>query len=92
MSVIGMRINKPWKLHKWVPVFLAMPPMFKDLEAHPESGFLGCISSFGVIVQSLAIVRALGSVRAQSRPATLAGLDHVQQTNGEVSRGRGHLA
>ena len=49
--LIGMRINKPWKLHKWLPVFFAMPPMLKELEAHPESGFLGCINSFGVIVQ-----------------------------------------
>ena len=23
--LIGMRINKVWKLHKWLPVFLAMP-------------------------------------------------------------------
>ena len=25
--LIGMRINKPWKIHKWLPVFLAMPKM-----------------------------------------------------------------
>ena len=25
--IIGMRVNKPWKLHKWLPVFAAMPPM-----------------------------------------------------------------
>ena len=29
--LIGMRINKPWKLHKWLPVFLAMPRMLKEL-------------------------------------------------------------
>ena len=51
--LIGMRINKPWKIHKWLPVFLAMPRMLKELEAHPESGFLGHIPSFGVIVQYL---------------------------------------
>ena len=28
--LIGMRINKPWKLHKWLPVFLAMPKMLKE--------------------------------------------------------------
>ena len=22
--LIGMRINKPWKIHKWLPVFLAV--------------------------------------------------------------------
>jgi len=49
--LIGMRINKPWKLHKWVPVFLAMPRMLKELEAHPESGFLGHSGLGRIIVQ-----------------------------------------
>src|SRR5579862_7227977 len=49
--LIGMRINKPWKVHKWMPMLLAMPPMIKELKAHPESGFLG-YNGFGkVIVQ-----------------------------------------
>ncbi len=40
--LIGMRINKPWKLRQWLPVFLAMPRMLKELQqAGPESGFLG---------------------------------------------------
>ena len=49
--LIGMRINKPWKPHKWLPVFQAMPRMIGELERHPESGFLGHIMSLGVIVQ-----------------------------------------
>jgi len=49
--LIGMRINKPWKIHKWLPVAQAMPRMIRELEARPESGFLGHISSLGVIVQ-----------------------------------------
>jgi len=49
--LIGMRINKPWKLHKWLPVFQAMPKMIRELERPPESGFLGHITGLGVIVQ-----------------------------------------
>jgi Monooxygenase af470-like len=49
--LIGMRINKPWKIHKWVPVLLAMPKMIKELEQRPESGFLGHIAGMRVIVQ-----------------------------------------
>ena len=49
--LIGMRINKFWKVHKWLPVFLAMPAILKELEAHPDSGCLGTIARFGVIVQ-----------------------------------------
>jgi len=48
---IGMRINKPWKLHKWLPVFLAMPRMLKELEKQPESGFLGSMSGGLLILQ-----------------------------------------
>lgn len=49
--LIGMRINKPWKLHKWLPTFLAMPRMLRELERRPESGFLGSISGGMTIVQ-----------------------------------------
>lgn len=50
--LIGMKINKPWKVHKWLPVFLAMPKMIKELKEHPESGFLGYNGLGGsVIVQ-----------------------------------------
>ena len=50
--LIGMRINRPWKIHKWLPVFRAMPRMIRELEARPESGFLGHVMNLGVIVQS----------------------------------------
>ena len=39
--LIGMRVNKPWKVRQWWPVFTAMPKMIAELEEHPESGFLG---------------------------------------------------
>lgn len=39
--LIGMRINKPWKVQKWLPVLRAMRPMLQELEARPESGLLG---------------------------------------------------
>ena len=39
--IIGMKINKLWKLNKWIPVAKAMPAMLKELSAKPESGFLG---------------------------------------------------
>jgi hypothetical protein len=40
--LIGMRINRLWKPHKWAPNVRAMPKMLKELEAAPaEHGFLG---------------------------------------------------
>ena len=39
--LIGMRINRFWKVHRWLPVARAMPRMIAELAAAPEHGFLG---------------------------------------------------
>ncbi len=39
--LIGMRINRLWKIHKWLPVAMAMPKMLKELSENRESGLLG---------------------------------------------------
>ncbi|HEX2533156.1 MAG TPA: DUF4188 domain-containing protein [Chitinophagaceae bacterium] len=39
--LIGMRINRFWKFHKWVPIARSMPRMLRELSQKPESGFLG---------------------------------------------------
>ena len=49
--LIGVRINKPWKIHKWLPILRAMPKMLRELQARPESGFLGYNGYGKVIVQ-----------------------------------------
>ncbi|HTK06079.1 MAG TPA: DUF4188 domain-containing protein [Ktedonobacteraceae bacterium] len=38
--LIGMRVNKVWKLNKWLPVAMAMPRMIRELLAQPELGLL----------------------------------------------------
>ena len=48
--LFGMRINKLWKLHKWLPIIIAMDRMLEELTAQPVSGFLGSISSRFLIV------------------------------------------
>ena len=42
--LIGMRINRPWKVHRWWPVLRAMPKMIRELSRDPESGLLGVTS------------------------------------------------
>ena len=49
--LIGMRINRWWKFHKWLPVALAMPKMLKELSHKPESGFLGAEVGLMTIIQ-----------------------------------------
>lgn len=44
--LIGMRFNKPWKIHKWWGAFTAMPRMIRALSRRPEAGFLGHTQAF----------------------------------------------
>jgi len=40
--LIGMRINKPLKIHRWYPIASAMPRMLREVtEGAPQNGFLG---------------------------------------------------
>jgi len=52
--LIGMRVNKLWKLHKWLPVAFAMGRMLQEIEKDRATGFLG-VEQFaflsGVLVQ-----------------------------------------
>ncbi|MFC7070139.1 DUF4188 domain-containing protein [Halobaculum lipolyticum] len=38
--LIGMRINRYWKIHRWLPVAAAMPRMLRELTAEGDSGLL----------------------------------------------------
>ncbi len=86
--LIGMRINRPWKVHKWLPVFLAMPRMLKELAAAPGSGFLGHINGFGVIVQywrSFEHLEAYARSKDQEHwPAWVAFNKRVGNSRGDV--------
>jgi hypothetical protein len=86
--LIGMRINKPLKVHKWLPVFLAMPRMLKELEGRPESGFLGHIMSVGVIVQYW---RSFEHLEAYARDPSQSHWPAWLDFNRRVGRSRGDV-
>ncbi|MDQ0614455.1 hypothetical protein QF046_002096 [Microbacterium sp. W4I4] len=44
---IGMQINRWWRPDLWLPAFLAMPRMLRELSTDKESGFLGYELLFG---------------------------------------------
>jgi Domain of unknown function (DUF4188) len=46
--LIGMRINKLWKVWKWAPVVAAMPRMIIELMQQPELGLLHARTHFGL--------------------------------------------
>lgn len=39
--LIGMTVNKPWQVNRWLPVVLAMHRMLRELSSDPDSGLLG---------------------------------------------------
>jgi hypothetical protein len=65
--LIGMRVNKPWKLHKWIPAALAMPRMLKELERNPQLGFLGSHMWFSRNVMVLQYWRSIEDLQAYAK-------------------------
>jgi hypothetical protein len=53
--LIGMRLNRPWKLHHWWPVLAGMRRMLAELARHPEPGLLG--AGTGVLHGGPAVVQ-----------------------------------
>lgn len=45
--LIGMRFNKLWRPDAWLPAFLAMPRMLRELSKDPDAGLLGFRLLFG---------------------------------------------
>lgn len=58
--LIGMRVNKWWKVHKWLPVTRAMPRMLQELMQNPSSGLLG--STFALTINGPLIVQYWESI------------------------------
>lgn len=89
--LIGMRINKFWKVHKWLPVFTAMPKMLKELSAQPEAGVLGYRQHLGIrnsmIVQnwrSFDDIRAYAQSKEGEHFPAWAKFNRSVGTNGDV--------
>ena len=49
--IVGMRVNRWWKVHKWWPVAMAMPRILAELAAKPECGCLASMARFGLVIQ-----------------------------------------
>ena len=87
--LIGMRINRWWKVHKWMPVAFAMPRMIRELRGQPELGFLGAEQWFGnptVMLQYWASFEALekeapnATARRTTSPATMRAAPAARRT------------
>ncbi len=65
--IIGMRINQWWKVHRWLPVLMAMGPMLKELHMHRELGFLGVQSWFSRTILLVQYWRSVEDLNAYAK-------------------------
>ena len=88
--VIGMRINKLWKVHKWLPVARAMGRMLKELEVDPDAGLLG-VEGFGVVNgvlmqywRSFEHLESYAVDKAREHAPAWAAFNKAMRSNGDV--------
>jgi hypothetical protein len=84
--LIGMRINRPLKLNKWLPVAAAMPRMLRVLDEHPELGCLGYQSWFGRTTILLQYWRDFDSLDRFAKDRGLPHLEPWRRFNTAIGR------
>jgi hypothetical protein len=72
--LIGMRINRPLKVQKWLPVFFAMPRMLEELYRRPELGFIGGHLWFGRTTLALQYWKSFEALTRYAKQSDLAHL------------------
>jgi GH15 family glucan-1,4-alpha-glucosidase len=88
--LIGMRVNKPWKVHKWLPVTIAMGRMIKELSQTKDSDLLHLESWGGrtsIMVQYWRSFEALEEYAKDSNQAHLpawANFNKLMKNNSDV--------
>ena len=92
--IIGLRVNRFWAVHKWLPVARAMGPMIDGLLAQPDLGLL-CANDFLSTRRRsrsiLAFVRSARRLLEKSEGHSLGGLEAAQSSS-RGKRKRGDLA
>lgn len=72
--IIGMRINRWWMVHRWLPPILAMARMIRELSLQPELGFLGGKTWFGRTIVLIQYWRSFEDLDGYSKAKDL---EHV---------------
>ncbi|MEO8799336.1 MAG: DUF4188 domain-containing protein [Polyangiaceae bacterium] len=65
--LIGMRVNRWWKIGQWLRTSRAMPRMLKELSQKPELGFLGAESWFGRTTIMVSYWRSMDDLMAYAK-------------------------
>lgn len=86
LFLIGMRFNRLWKVHKWLPVLIAMPKMLRELGQNPDLGFLGSHVWFARTVILLQYWRSVEHLQAYAKNRDQAHLPAWAAFNKAVGR------
>ena len=91
LFLIGIRLNRLWKVWQWLPVFLAMPKMLVELAKNLDLGLLHARTHFGLrntmVVQywrSYADLEAYASARDRAHLPAWAAFNKAVGSNGDV--------
>jgi hypothetical protein len=82
--LIGMRINKPLRIHKWLPVARAMPRMIKELTMQPELGLIHAESWFSRTMIMVQYWRSMEQLLAYAKSKDAEHLPAWQSFNKSV--------
>jgi len=88
--LIGMRINKPWKVHKWLPVARAMGRMINELHTAGNLGLRHVENWFGrtsIMVQywdSFEALEAYATARSNEHLPAWQAFNKAVASNGDV--------
>jgi hypothetical protein len=91
LFLIGIRINRAWKIGSWLPTFQAMGPMIAELSRRPELGLLHNRTHFGfpatMLVQywrSVDHLQAFATARDQLHLPAWQRFNKAVGSNGDV--------
>lgn len=82
--LIGMRINRPWKFWKWLPVSRAMPKMIKELMEDGQRGFLSGQFWLGRTIISVQYWKSAEDLMAYARDKDSAHLPAWREFNRQI--------
>jgi hypothetical protein len=87
LFLIGMRINNPLLVHKWLPAAMAMPKMLKELYSKPELGLLNHEMWFSRTIILVQYWRDFDSLLAYAKAKESHHLPAWQEFNRSIGTG-----
>lgn len=79
--LIGVRLNRPWAVHRWWPVVSAMPRMLRELYTQPDAGLMSHEMWFSRTIILVQYWRSMDALLAYAHARNAAHLPAWQAFN-----------